>query len=186
MPKEIVVNWVTLNGGGKVSVFWADETPLIADQREALGDMIRDFQAQLHSSTSWSIATEGRIVNATTGTLTGQWAETTNQAGVGAAASAPGADATQALLRWQTATIINGRFLQGRTFIPGLSRDAIVLGNLSASAIADFQGAADGLVTADVGFGVWHRPTSGTGGAFHDYTSAGVWNELAVLRRRRG
>ena len=186
MPREILVDWVTQNGGGKVSVFWAASAGTVSQQRTALQAFLTAIKTQIHTSATWSIRTDGREVDDQTGALTGQWSETSNKAGAGTAVTSSGADATQALIRWNTGEIIGGRFLQGRTFIPGISKDAIVLGNLSAGARAALQTGADGLVTAAQGFGVWHRPVSGSGGAFRIFSSAGVWEELAVLRRRRG
>jgi len=186
LPREILVNWTTLNGGGKVSVFWADEGIPVADQRTALQAFLQAIKTQFHTSCSYIIATEGREVSDSSGALNGAWAETSAKIGTGTAVTPPGADATQALIRWNTNVIVGPRFLRGRTFIPGVSKDAITNGNLSTSSLSAFQAGATGLITAAKGFGVWHRPVSGSGGQFAVSSSASVWDELAVLRRRRG
>ena len=95
--------------------------------------------------------------------------------------------ASQALLRWRTSDIVNGRFVKGRTFIPGIASALITdAGALSATAITDITLAADALVqTSGSVVAVWHRPVNGAGGSEHIVTSVSVWDQFAVLRSRR-
>lgn len=183
--REILVDWTTQAGSGMVGVFnFSDETPVNA-QRVALGAFLGGMDEQLRTTTTWTVRQEGREVNDATGTLTGEWLDSAVVEGNGAGAQSAVADATQALIRWSTGVVVNGRFLKGRTFIPGLEIDVLSGGNLTTAAQVAFTTAADGLATAGVGFSIWHRPTSGAGGSLHAVAAGSVWSELAVLRRRR-
>lgn len=185
MPREIVVDWITASGAGKVSVFMMAGGNTVASQRSALATFLGAVDAQCDNSTSWIIRNTGREMSDATGTLQGVWTDAPNYSGTGALTAEPVADATQALIRWQTGVIVNGRFLQGRTFIPGLGSATEISGNLSAAVRGVFDTAANALISAAVGMGVWHRPVLGAGGVFEDANTASTWNEFAILRRRR-
>jgi len=185
MPREILVDWTTQNGAGKVSVFNFIEASAVADQREALSDFLEVVDSYLDNSSSWTIRTNGREMDATTGALTGVWAEGTAQTGTGAGTGEPAADATQLLVRWITDHIVGGRFLQGRNFFPGLATTQLSNGNFAAAGVTAVSAAAQALCDAAVQMAVWHRPVGGAGGVLWG-ADVGVCNsELAVLRRRR-
>lgn len=185
MPKEIVVDWVTQNGAGKVSVFWFDTATAIAGQRSALNTFLSAVDGSLDNGVSWSIRQVGRVVDDATGALTGSWTNAVGFTGVGAAVGEPVADATQVLFQWHTGSIVGGRFLRGRTFVPGLAAGQVVNGNLASAQVTGLQAVGNTLATSGQGLGVWHRPTAGLGGSFVPVNSCTVWPELAVLRRRR-
>jgi hypothetical protein len=186
MPREILVDWTTASGGGKVSVtFWGESTP-VADQRTALGTFLSAIKSQLDTSVSYTIRTAGRELDATTGTLTAAWSDSVSYTGTGVVNGEPVPDASMALMQWRTDHIVNGRFLQGRTFIPGVSTQTLTDGNFTAAAISAWNTAGANLIASGKQFGVWHRPTSGSGGVWWAADTASAWQELAVLRRRRG
>lgn len=185
MPREIVVDWTTDAGSGFVSVFFFSVIPSVASQRASLAAMLGDLDQSLVTTCSWTIRQEGRSLNDTTGALQAAWSDPTGQTGTGATASEPVPDASQILVRWATETIVAGRFLKGRTFIPGLAASGTINGNIGPSVVPVLATAASGLIDDNLGFGVWHRPVQGAGGVFVEATSASVWDELAVLRRRR-
>lgn len=186
MVREILVNWVTAAGGNQVSVLNFEDAPTVEIQRAALDSALTSMGTVLAAGTSWSIATEGREFNPATGVLTGAWSDPLVFQGAGASGNAQAmADATQALIRWSTGVIANGRFVNGRTFIPGISRMASDGGNLGGPAQATLADAAQALIDAASGIGVWSRPTNDIGGAFFAATTATVWSEFAVQRRRR-
>lgn len=140
----------------------------------------------LSNQCSWSVDTEGRILDSSTGTLLGSWTEATTRADAGIGTGQPVADATQALLRWQTGTVVSGRFLQGRTFVPGLEGNELLAGNLGAATVTSFVAAQASFLLATSGqFGIWHRPKAGAGGVWVPVTGGSTASELAVLRRRR-
>lgn len=185
--REILVDWTGVQGGGMVSVFnFGISGPgIVTAQREAINDALASLDSVVSSTASWTVRTDGREFDVATGTLTGSWSDSTPYTATGGSiGSAPVPDAAQGLIRWTTDTIVNGRFVRGRTFIPGLRGD-MTSGNLSSADITALQTGADLLVSAAVDFGVWHRPQGGAGGALAPVTGASVWSEYAILRRRR-
>ena len=183
--REILVDWTTISGSGKVSVFHFLSGIAVASQRTALNAFLTTVKASLDSSAVYTIRGDGRELDVVTGALTGSWSETSSKTGAGGGGGEPVNDAAQALIRWKCATIINGRFLQGRTFIPGVASSNEENGDLKASAATAFQGAANTFIASAAGVGVWHRPVLGSGGFLDAVSTATVWNEFAVLRRRR-
>lgn len=184
--REILTRWTTINGSGKVTVMYFESAIDVADQRDHLNNFWQTIKPTLDNSASYVIDTDGRELEDSTGGLTGSWSDVVPYGGAGGGGGEPVADATQGLIRWKCADIINGRFLQGRTFIPGCASSAEVAGNVLPATRAVWQGAANSLISAGSGLVIWHRP-GGTGPGSHDAVStARVWSEFAVLRRRRG
>lgn len=186
MPREILVDWTTSSGGGKVSVFMCDLAGAVGSQRLALNDFLGALDASMSTGNSWVIRNAGRELDDATGALTGAWSTGLPYNGAGSVGTEEVADATQILFQWHTNVIINGRFLRGRQFFPGLAASNLASGNLSSAVALGFKGYGDTLIASGSGFGVWHRPQGGAGGQFEPTATCTVWNELAVLRRRRG
>lgn len=90
--------------------------------------------------------------------------------------------ATQALVRWNTGLVLGGRFLKGRTYIPGLTEGSSVAGTLNSVDRTTILNAANALIS-DVNskLAVWSRASAGAATA----TGADVWQQFAVLRSRR-
>lgn len=186
MPREILVDWTTINGAGKVSVFHFLEASSVATQRAALATFLGAVDAYLDNSTTWTIRTAGREVLSATGALTGAWTESTAYTGTGASAGEPAADATQVLFRWLTDHIVGSRFLQGRTFIPGIDINQLSGGNLLPATVTALTTAGQTFIDSAVQLAVWHRPVAGAGGEAWAADTCAVSSEFAVLRRRRG
>ena len=186
MPREIVVDWTTASGIGKASVMFFDLGAAVATQRAAINTFLSAVDGSLDNSITWTVRQTGRELDDATGALTGAWSTGLVHTGVGNNATEPVADATQVLFQWLTGTIVNGRFLRGRTFIPGLTSSLLVNGNLNAGQQAAFAALGVTFVNDAANFGVWHRPSSSGLGSFQNATGCTVWSELAVLRRRRG
>lgn len=186
MPREILVDWTTPAGGGFRTVLFFGLGNPVADQRADIGTLLGTIDNLLDSNTLWTVETSGRELDDATGSLTGVWSDSiaTNGAGMLAGQCVP--DAAQVLLRWTTDTIVNGRFVKGHSFIPGLSTANILEGNLAAATVTTIQGAVNAFVADANAFGVWHRPVGGAGGVFVECDTGSVWPEFAVLRRRRG
>lgn len=189
--RQIITYWTTINGGGKVSVMYFTSGNPVEDQRDSLEQLFDSCMAACDNSTSFVIRTEGVEVDDANGVLLGAWNDTTARTGTGAGAGEPVADASQILIRWRTPAIVEGRFVTGRTNVPGMGNGNLVNGNVGTSAQAIITGAANQLVNDAVGFGVWHRPLKDDDGnvirdgSFHEADSGNCWTELGVLRRRR-
>ena len=158
MVREIISDWTTAAGGGFVTVMFFDDVGVAATQRFALGTFWQDVCQVLHTSASVQIRTTGREFDTATGALTGQWTETTPHLSGGDVSGQPVADSTQILCRWQTGQVVSGRFLQGRTFIPGLEVAGLTNGNLSAAAETTLNDATSDFVAADGGSAVFGAP----------------------------
>lgn len=191
--RQILVDWTTVNGGGKLSVFYASTAATVEDQREALGTFLNSVRVAQTTDTSYSIRAAGIEVDETDGTLTGDWHSGTPATGTGTNTGEPVPDAAQVLVRWKSSDIVNGRFVQGRTFLPGFSSQAVTDGNLNGPTQSAVQAAALILIESEAAFGIWSRPLFDPeshalvrAGSFHVASTESVWNELAVLRKRRG
>jgi len=183
---QIIIDWTTASGAGKASVMYFDNSILISTQRTALTTWLQAIDNPLDDSITWSLRNAGVIIDDATGTLVGSWSSGSVVTGTAGGTSEPVSDPAQVLIRWKTSSIVNGRYLQGRTYIPGLSVGNVDEGNVSAAAVTAFQTPSSALVSSGAGLRVFHRPISGSGGSSADVTSANVWTEFAVLRRRRG
>lgn len=185
MPREIITDLTTAAGGGRVSVMYFNEASPVADQREDIDTFFSSLAVSLSNTFSYEVRTTGRELDDATGGLTGAWVDSTPYTGVGANVGDVVPDASQLLIRWFTNVIVNGRFLQGRTFVPGLLGSSIDAGNVDPALVAGYTTIAQTMAGSLNGFGVWHRPTLGAGGSFHPINDGGCWSEVAVLRRRR-
>jgi len=128
-------------------------------------------------------------VNDSTGVLTGAFTGTTPGSVTGTVATDGLPRQTQGLCRLGTSSVVNGRRLRGRLFLPN-----------PAEADNDFAGAPSSAYTSAVAtsFGsilspgatasapvVWHRPQGGAGGVSALITSVGAAPTWSVLRSRR-
>ena len=186
MPREILVDWTTASGAGKVSVFHFIEASAVASQRDELATFLGECDDYLDNSVTWTIRTAGREMTAATGALAGAWTDSTVYTGTGAGTGEPAADSTQVLVRWLTDHIVGTRFLQGRTFLPGVATTQLSNGNFNPTGITDITAAGQALIDSSVQLAVWHRPIGGAGGVQWAADTCTVSSELAVLRRRRG
>jgi hypothetical protein len=185
MPREIEINWTTQNGPGKTTVLYFNAGVAVALQRTAIQTLLTNIVGALDTSTVASVATSGREWDSNTGALTGAWSETSVKGGTGTVSGEPVPDASQLLFQWTTSSIVNGRFLRGRSFIPGCALINVVNGNVESAIRTAIAGHANTFATSSATPVVWHRPSSGSGGTEVQMTGGTVWNEFAVLRRRR-
>lgn len=93
----------------------------------------------------------------------------------------------QAMIRWRTDEIINGRLLKGRNFIPGIPStgltDTGLLQPVIQAGIADAgQQILDDTNSTLV---VYHRPVAGAGGSEALVTGVSCWEQFAFLHSRR-
>lgn len=184
---EVLTDITTSSGAGKVAVMYFADGSDPAVSTSAVFNFWDDVRVQIDSSVIFDVRTTGREVDEATGTLTGFWSAPGLAAVAGTGTGQSVADATQVLVQWRTGVVLNGREVRGRTFIPGLNAVNLADGNIGEAYRAAIETAAEtNLIPLSIGFGVWRRPKEGVPGAHVQATNATVWNELAVLRRRRG
>lgn len=190
--KEIVTAWNLPSGANHVTVMYFDTTAFISAQRTALNTFWTSVKALQTNNCSYTIETSGRVIDDATGGLVGSWSDATARTGTGANGPPQVDDQAQGLVQWRTSTILNGRFLRGRTFVPCIAASQLSNGNLAAGSVTALQTAGNALVAAAAGFRVWQRPlkdpithviTRAGGSASVDTATA--WTEFAALRRRR-
>lgn len=186
MVREVTVEWTVSKGaGGTTVLFFNEEALTINDQLSAVGAWLAALRPLITSTTGFRVAQEGRELDTQTGALSGSWGSTTVRADVGTASGTAVSNASMLLTRWNTPTVLGGRFIRGRSFIPGVSAARLDGGEWNAATVTAATTAAQGLLAAGAGFGVWKRPVAGFGGFHEIATATSVWNEVAVLRRRR-
>lgn len=124
----------------------------------------------------------------TTGTLTSTLALTPLTTVTSAAAAGAYAGSAGALIRWVTGSFINGRRVQGRTYlVPMRSPSFGTDGSIDSTTLTSIQTAAAAMIAS---FGsdlkVWHRPSpGGSNGSAVTVNSATVPDVAVVMRSRR-
>lgn len=182
---EVTTSWGLPSGIPTKSYMYFDTEEAVAAIRARLGVFFNELENSLSAGVFWSVDPSGKIFQPTTGALVGEWSDSTVVEGEGAVPGEVVADATQVNIQWNTGLVVGGRFLRGRTYIPGLSRNNLSGGNMAGATRTAINTAADALAGAPTWLSVWHRPVNGAGGLTHAVTTATVRSELAVLRKRR-
>jgi hypothetical protein len=144
------------------------------------------FKSGMPGSLTWTIDGAGDVINDATGDLTGAWTD----AGAGSVTSTGSgayAAGTGLFVNWATGTIVNGRRLNGRTFVcPILGSGYDSTGTLGAATLAVFQTAATNLA-ATGSLVIWHRPTTpgGSDGSSSVVISGIARDQATSLKSRR-
>ena len=185
---QIIARWTVPGAADDVlNIFNFRDDGNVQPQRAALAAFLVEYMANVGTGVSVEIEQQGRIISESTGETTGFWSDSTPivlpQTGPGGQAVG---NASSVLVRWITDNVTNGRRVQGRTFLPGLSTIALVNGGVAANVRQALTDAAAELIAEDVGFGVWHRPAGEGLGSLSVATAANVWDEFGVVRNRRG
>lgn len=150
-----------------------------------IGDFWTSVSDVLAEEAAWAVEATVDALDEATGTLTDSFAVTpANGAGLLSNGHFLPA-AAQALVRWNTSQIVNGKRVRGRTFIPGIGENFNDDGMFTSAGIGIVLPAAQLLTGNELV--VWHRPTllNPSGGVAVSVDSASVWNQFAVLTSRR-
>lgn len=179
---------------GITQLWWAPQTAggSTADATDCLARFRAFWQAlvaQIYAGTTLTFDPTCIAVEATTGALTGAFAGTTPGVVTGTAAGDCLPRQTQGLLRIGTSTVVNGRRVRGRLFIPNPAEGANVLGTGPEAAYQTaVTTAGGGLFTPGTTTSmpvIWHRPSGAGAGASPLATSMSCAPTWAVLRSRR-
>lgn len=144
------------------------------------------IKALIPTSCTITVPNTGDVLDASTGALTGTWTDaggsTTTGTNAGAFAGGVGIS-----VKWLTNGIVNGRRVNGRTFICPIAGGSFETdGTPQASTVSALQTPATALITATApDFVVWHRPQGGGGGNPNAIVSALVRDTPSWLRTRR-
>jgi hypothetical protein len=144
---------------------------------------------RLSSSISWQFDQTVLAIEATTGTLVTTFQAAVALTVVGALGGDPLPRQTQGLIRWGTASVIAGRRVRGRLYVPGvLEVDNDVSGSPVAALTTALTTAGATILPAGATASravVWHRPGAAGAGASPEITAVSAGPVWAVLRSRR-
>src|SRR6478752_4701630 len=112
--RRIIVNWNGLAGLPGVSVFYSLDS--VTGQLAALRTFFDSLKLAFPAPLQWSFPGSGDVLDSATGTLTGGWTDTTPSS-VTATGSGQHASGVGMFVKWNTAAIVGGRRLKGRTFL---------------------------------------------------------------------
>lgn len=192
--REVLLTWTIGNSPGGTTVLYTDPGVSVATQALAFGGFFGSTQENYSNTTSVRLATEGRVIDDETGTLTGTWSGGPGGVMTGSSTAEAVPNASQALVRMETAAVVAGRLLKGRMFLPGLSSDCLLNGELTEVARLDIQSRFNVEMIPGFGLLIWSRPFAGSvgpparpprAGSSSAVNSGSVWNEYAILRNRR-
>jgi hypothetical protein len=152
------------------------------DAVNAVGTFWSALSGNIVNTVSYTVQGDVARINVATGQLQGAWAVTpVTAAGTAAVDQLP--RQVQGLVRWETGTVVSGRFLRGRTFIPGLGETLNNPGGVPTPTLVALFGTAGAALIADTGneLLVWSRAH----GVANPVVSATGWSQWATLRTRR-
>lgn len=186
MPYQVTVEFSGPTGTPWFNRMYFDEAGGTAQQAAAAaGAFWGAVDALIRDDVTWTTGTEVEELNVATGVLSSVNAITA-VTGTGGDTTTDMATVLQGLVSWRTGTIVGGRELRGRTFIPGLTQNVNTAGLLSTAAQTAWQTAANNLIAdANSNFVIWHRPVNGSGGGAASVASASVTRKFSVMRSRR-
>lgn len=187
---KLISRWTGFSGapGFTVMYFQDTQTTAPADMR-AFWDGVK---SALPTNVTITVDGSGDTIDEATGDLVSVWTGTAPAPVVGTGAGVYAAPAG-AMVRWNTAGIVAGRRVRGKTFlVPAISAAYAGDGSLDAADITVIQTAADALIAAAGSTPVvWARPfAGGVGvparvGSFHNITTATIPDKAVVLTSRR-
>lgn len=158
------------------------------ESRERVRGFFNGIRSLLPVGVQYTVQGEAAVIDQVSGSITGYiMVEPEPVTGGGTQVGGYSA-ATGAVVTWNTAGVVNGRRVRGRTFVVPLGGSTYQNdGTLLPATISTLQEGADALVGTgfDSGFGVWSRPGTSGGGTFWEVTGFRVPDMSAVLRSRR-
>lgn len=175
-----------LAGAPYLSTMYFNENNLSANPAQAavtaVGVFWNALDDTLPAALSWATEAEVAHVDEATGDVTSVDV-TTPVTGSGSINAVLHSPAVQGLIRWQTGAFINGRRIQGRTFIPGMSNSTSTSSGTPTSTFQTLMtNTANTLAASPLApLIIWSR----TNGAVRDVTGGSGWGQFAVLRSRR-
>lgn len=197
MPLEVITTFTGPAGTPWLSaMYFAGSAQADADAAvAAVGAFWGAVDAGMSSTVSWATNPDVQHIDEADGELVATFS-TTPQTGSGASAGDMLPSAAQALVRWRTAGIVNGRTVRGRTNVPGVTEAFSAAGRPISAYLTTLNAAAAALVADPAIFVIWSRPhtqdfdESPTSpptrpGSNHTVTSGSAWSEFAVQRSRR-
>lgn len=153
-----------------------------SDAADAVAAFFGSLDAKWPNTYSWNVLPFVDVINDATGALVAVVNTGGGNSGTGAASDDLAPFATQGLLQLSTGTVVGGRLLRGRVFLPGVTEFDTAAGKPTSSYVTAVNTAYSALVgVLPNTLRVWSRK-HGTSALV---TAASAWSQWAVLRSRR-
>jgi hypothetical protein len=177
---QVVWSGPSVVGGGLSTFYFFDNVGTPAQHVAAAALFLSSSEALRISGTVWTTVADVATLNTATGALEGI-TSTTTSTGTGTASGDATPPTTQGLLRLYSNTVVGGRLLRGRLFLPGVP-ETLSTGAPTAAFLTGYNASAANLVaSANADWAVWSK----THGVLSSVQTANTWNKFAVLRSRR-
>lgn len=150
--------------GGGVSTFYVADPDL--PNLSALREFFAANQASFPTTVSVNFPNSGDIIDVASGQITGTWSVPGTVTGVGGTYAGEYAAGIGAQVRWLTGHIVNGRRVQGSTFLAPMALGIFDTdGTLDASVVSGLTTAGQTLLGAQPTLAVYSRPKPARQGA---------------------
>lgn len=181
--RRLRVTWDGLGGLPGLSTFYYGvASPNVSD----CVTFFNAIKAQFPTALSWTIPSSGDEIDDATGQLTGTWLGSGGGTVVGTGGNLAYAAGVGARVVWRTTSIVNGRRLNGSTFLaPILGSKFDTSGTIDNTTLGVLQTAASAFAASGVAKEIWHRPVNGAGGTSAPINTADVPDRVTSLRSRR-
>lgn len=169
-------------GNGVVTLYFLDG----AAAQPAVCDFVDVWKNGAPDDVSFLVRDTGDRIDEKSGTLTGVWSGGVESGDLGFQ-SGPWIAGTGFRINWQTAGLVAGKRVRGRSFIVPLYQGAFnTNGNPDGPWLNTILDAADALIADTPGnLVIWSRPRGDMEGSAHPVVSASVPQSPAGLRSRR-
>jgi hypothetical protein len=158
----------------------ANPAPLAA--AAAVDTMFENIAGNISNLLSWTVQSDIPVIDDATGTLVGNWS-VGNRFGNGTNVSEILPRQAQGMIRWETTTVVGGRRLRGRTFVPGPTEPLNEQGGTPVTGYVDgLEGTGEFLRDSPNNELRVYSPTHGTSAVVTGVGAAPYW---ANLRSRR-
>ncbi len=181
--RRVRVEWNGLGGLPGLSTFYYGvASPNVSD----LVTFFTAIKGLFPSGVSWTIPSGGDEINDADGKLTGSWVGSGGGTVVGSGGNIPYAAGTGAIVNWYTGVVVNGRRVQGRTFLAPLTYDSYdASGTIDNTKRGTLTSAVNAWVASGVAKGIWHRPNDNGPGLYAAINAGLVPDRVTSLRSRR-
>jgi len=179
---QVIWSGGALTGTGLSTFYFDSATGTAAQQVSAVAAFLTGTEDRRVNTCVWTTGADVATLNVGTGALEAITV-VTQQTGTGTVGTDALPQQTQGLLRVLTTTIVAGRLLRGRIFLPGtVEADSGTTGNPSSTYRTDYDTNAATLISdANTNWMCW----SATHGTAASIATANTWSRWAVLRSRR-
>lgn len=181
---RVSVDWTGTGavGGGLSTHYFTVAGGTAANAVTAVSTFWTAVDNFISSQMTWNIDDEVQEIESTTGILTGSTFVSVG-GNTGGSSNTMLAPQTQGLIQWRTTTVVAGRILRGRTFVPGPTTDQLSGAGVPAPLyLTGLTTAATALRTDGNSELVVYSRKHKVFGIVTDNTS---WQKFATLRGRR-